>query len=216
MPTVSDAERFIAIHEAGHAVVAWFDGQPVEIVTIVPGEGYSGRAMLADTIPDGLESVAQEDCARGAAVAIAGPEANAIAGQDYEAFVAARVQFGGYRWAPSGEDRSTALLYLGDDAAALEILAAQVSAELQDRWAHVEALAGALLERKTLTRSAIEGILGPLPPMVRRCEWCDESGPGRVWTDEGRLCSSCETERLARFGPSRLIGRREEADGDGE
>lgn len=42
-----DEVESVALHEAGHAVVATLLGYPVEIVSIVPGSGSAGHALIA-------------------------------------------------------------------------------------------------------------------------------------------------------------------------
>ena len=143
----------VAYHEVGHALSAWNNGIPFrkDAPTIVSGDGYEGRLQIMlrgchwDVDKSDRARVKME---RFVQVCLAGPAAQRRfkpssfrqknGSEDY------RMATNAINYFVSSKEESDAYLKL------LEIRTQQLF-ERPEKWAQVEALAVALLERKTLS-----------------------------------------------------------------
>ena len=157
---VSDAIRLTAFHEAGHAVMAELCGRQVTEVEIVGDPEHTGSVHSLAFPPDPGEGDTSdadiEDIERRLKIILAGTVA--------EAMVTGREE-----WDETSEDLDAAVrlaMRLVDDCeGVLPLLAdtkADVEHNLRARWPAVEAVAEALIARKSLTGTEVRKLLTPL------------------------------------------------------
>lgn len=138
-----------AHHEAGHAVAAIVRGIPVRHATIVAGEDNAGHVRLLARIPKTMKAMHIHGM-----VALAGEAAQRRfnprsvrrhqGGSDREAVL-------GFALRASGSERQAQCL--------VSLWQAQADDLVQLRWAAIQHVAVALLERKTIDGTAVHQLI---------------------------------------------------------
>jgi hypothetical protein len=166
----SSGLRRVALHEAGHCVVAIAQGRRIESVTVVPGEDYAGK-VAEDEEPEMMKALL--DLLSGGR-ATAGVEARArahvvgyLAGTVAEWIMCPRESWLSDRHHVAGSDMKLAKIFARaitrskEEAEALLTSArAEARKILLTNSRLVEAIADALVERGTLTGDEIDEIIG--------------------------------------------------------
>ena len=171
----------VSIHEAAHAIIARLFGVPIGLATIEPTAHFAGRVVgpQAD-LEESAEKILEDALAICDRVRNGAPPAGEsredlepwlrhaqehvielVAGRDAERIAGFEVPK-----IDASTDMALALLYaatftLTDDAAQAFVTYAEVEAAalLKRYWPHVEAVAKALMEHKTLTGEQIDQII---------------------------------------------------------
>jgi hypothetical protein len=153
------AKLSTAFHEAGHAVIAWSLGLKVHSATIVPAPGIHGGVEHANPLRGiHLDYDGSDRARRRAEIAIIVCLAGPVAQQRYKPR-SWRSYHGQYDHSQAAD---LALSLNGSDEATnahlkyLAIVARDMVAAL---WPLIERVAGALIERRTLTAAEIATVL---------------------------------------------------------
>ena len=161
--------RRVALHEAGHCVVAIAQGRRIESATVVAGSDYAGkmseeetpemRKALLDMLSGGRATAEVEACARKHVVGYA-------AGQVAEWLYCPAESWKSDRHRTAGSDMKLARIFSraitgGDGEAEALLAAARVEARdiLKARRRLVETIADALIQYGAMTGDEIETIL---------------------------------------------------------
>jgi hypothetical protein len=164
--------RRVALHEAGHCVVAIAHGRRIRSVTVVAGSDYAGKMSeeetpemmkaLLDFLSGGRAPAEVEACARKHVVGY-------MAGTVSEWLMCPRESWTSDRHRTASSDLKLARLFAtaiaGDDSEALLSAAREEARDILAANRHlVSAIADALIERGTLTGAEIEIILKDREP----------------------------------------------------
>jgi hypothetical protein len=165
---VGDAgPRRVALHEAGHCVVAIAQGRRINFATVVPGDDYTGKmsedetpemmTKLLDLLSGGRADAEAEACARKHVVGY-------MAGTVAEWLMCPRESWQSNRHHTAGSDLKFARLFAtaiaGDGSEAVLSAAREEARDLLEANRQlVEAIADALMARGTMTGGEIEIIL---------------------------------------------------------
>ena len=188
MSETMDGDRYIAYHEAGHAVVCLALGHDVEYVSIAPTE----EERLSD--PAAVGSTFCPDCPGEGEFPHHDPaQAKRLLGRLLAGAIATRIQLGDYRWSLANRDlaaiarlftremplagldalrakglRSTTIIPFQPGVlelimgAGLDTMAWLRSPEV---WSRVEAVAESLLEEKRLNNAQLRDLCAHMPPL---------------------------------------------------
>lgn len=162
---MSTTEERTAYHEAGHAVLSYLFELPVESVTIVPAEGYLGKCQ-GESVPwwchhidaNGIDTRDKRGWAHDTIVVLfGGVEAERLLDPEIPA---ADLEDGGAKDNGVIVDLLLELAADEDEQEALsEYLARRTRNFLRQYWPSVQAVALALLERKTLTGQEVADLI---------------------------------------------------------
>jgi ATP-dependent Zn protease len=158
MKAATARDALVAHHEVGHAVAAFAFHRQLKHVTIVPGDGSGGHIAIYSA---GSSRTTPAIAHRNAVCALAGP--------------AAQRQFSphSFRHFHGSEDWCSAQDYafsLGGETktiiAQLNLWELRAKDLVNGRWAQIEKVARALIERRTLTYEEFCNLLVPPAPQA--------------------------------------------------